>query len=277
MNRASTHPVTDADRDELERRKPCRVLGLDVHPFNVDQWNAVLAGRVRRGGQTIVICQNLHGAALLNREPAMRALGEQALVHIDGTPIVWIGRYLLGYPLRREHRVTWLDWVHPLCDTAVREGWRVFYLGSTPEVAQRATQRLIEQHAASGTLRLESHHGYFDMSPGSAENQRVVERINAFRPHLLIVGMGMGRQERWIHRERDRLDARVILTCGALMEYIAGATPTPPRWLGPLGLEWTCRFLTDPRRFAYRYLVEPWRLLPRLAAEVWARRVRGKG
>ena len=53
----------------------------------------------------------------------------------------------------------------------------------------------------------------------------------------------------------------VMLMAGACLEFISGHAVTPPRWLGPLGLEWVHRFASDPRRFAFRYLVEPWRVL----------------
>lgn len=49
----------------------------------------------------------------------------------------------------------------------------------------------------------------------------------------------------------------MVFTCGACMEYVAGAVRTPPRWMGPLGLEWSFRLIENPRRFAFRYLVEP--------------------
>jgi N-acetylglucosaminyldiphosphoundecaprenol N-acetyl-beta-D-mannosaminyltransferase len=88
-----------------------------------------------------------------------------------------------------------------------------------------------------------------------------VQDINAYRPHVLVVGMGMGRQERWIMDNLDRLEVNGIGTSGACIEYFAGAVPTPPRWLGPIGLEWLYRLCTNPRRFAWRYLVEPWLVL----------------
>ena len=77
--------------------------------------------------------------------------------------------------------------------------------------------------------------------------------------------MGMGRQERWIRDNLDLVDARVIITTGAMMELVAGELPVPPRWLVPLGLEWLYRLVDDPRRTAHRYLVEPFLLLREIA------------
>ena len=46
------------------------------------------------------------------------------------------------------------------------------------------------------------------------------------------------------------------------MDYLVGEVPMPPRWIGRLGLECAFRLVTTPRRLAWRYLMEPWVLLP---------------
>jgi N-acetylglucosaminyldiphosphoundecaprenol N-acetyl-beta-D-mannosaminyltransferase len=79
---------------------------------------------------------------------------------------------------------------------------------------------------------------------------------------VLIVGMGMPRQQHWTLDNAERLAVNVVSTCGAALDYVAGAIPTPPRWAGRAGLEWACRLAAEPRRLASRYLVEPWGLAP---------------
>jgi N-acetylglucosaminyldiphosphoundecaprenol N-acetyl-beta-D-mannosaminyltransferase len=104
-------------------------------------------------------------------------------------------------------------------------------------------------------------HGYFDANPESQENERVLNAIEAYKPHILMVGMGMPRQEYWIQQNLKRLCANVILPAGAAIDYVAGAVPTPPRWAGRLGLEWAFRLTAEPQRLWRRYLVEPWSIL----------------
>lgn len=239
---------------------PCyRLLGVRVHSLTIPQWHAHIARLIQSQRKGIIASQNLHSVYLYHHDPRMRELHEHpdTYVRIDGMPLVWFGR-LLGYPLRREHRITWVDWIDPLMAEAARRGWRVFYLGSTEEVAERGVEILRQRHAG---LQIAYANGYFDASPNSPESQARVEQINAFGTQVLIVGMGMPRQEHWILDNLDRLQVNAVFTSGAAMEYVAGAVSTPPRWMGRVGLEWLYRLAENPKRFWYRYLVEPWFIL----------------
>ena len=94
-------------------------------------------------------------------------------------------------------------------------------------------------------------HGYFDRS----ENEAVVEEINAAAPDILLVGLGMPLQERWLMENRQRLDVGVALTGGAVFDYVSGRVRRGPRLLTRGGLEWLARLLAEPRRLWRRYLV----------------------
>jgi N-acetylglucosaminyldiphosphoundecaprenol N-acetyl-beta-D-mannosaminyltransferase len=171
--------------------------------------------------------------------------------------ILW-GR-LLGHRLRREQRVTYVDWIRPLMAEAGRRGWRVFYLGGRPGVAQRAAEILSAEFPG---LQLWTRHGHFDLA--GAENEDVLREIAEVEAQVVMVGMGMPRQEYWILDNLQRLQGNAILPAGACFDYIAGAIPTPPRWMGRLGLEWLYRLVSEPGRLWRRYLVEPWHLLPEM-------------
>jgi N-acetylglucosaminyldiphosphoundecaprenol N-acetyl-beta-D-mannosaminyltransferase len=171
---------------------------------------------------------------------------------------------MIGLQLRREHRATSLDFMPLLLPMAVEKSWRIYYLGSRPEVAERAALKL---RALYRGLQIRAHHGYFDVSKSSEENREVLADITSFAPHLLLVGMGMPRQEIWILENRAELFANVISPCGAHMDYVADEIPTAPRWLALIYLEWLYRLIAEPRRLWYRYLVEPWFLMKLLVRE----------
>jgi N-acetylglucosaminyldiphosphoundecaprenol N-acetyl-beta-D-mannosaminyltransferase len=229
------------------------ILGVKVNALTYGQVLARIASSIDAGERVIMGNHNLHSIFLFATNATMQEFCRKSRwIYIDGMPIVFIGR-LLGHPLRREHRVTFIDW-QPLFAEAHRRGWRVFYLGSKAGVAQNGAEILRQKFPS---LEIDFCHGYFDETTGSTDNEEVISKINRFRPQLLLVGMGMPRQEAWILDNMERLNANVICNCGATMDFLAGAIATPPRWMGKIGLDWMYRLMCEPRRLGSRYLIEP--------------------
>lgn len=246
------------------RERPVHLLHARVDAVPPVTLTRRVLEAVAQDERRVFLSLNLHSLAVYQRDARLRAAHEMAdAVRVDGISVVLLGR-LLGLPLRREHRLGFVDWVPALFGEAATRGWRVFYLGSTPGVVERGAEALRRQYPG---VRLAVHHGHFDASAGAAANRGVVAAINRWRPHLLLVGMGVPRQEHWILDNHGSLDVNVISSCGAALDYFAGVVPTPPRWSGRLGLEWAFRLAAEPRRLAGRYLVEPWPLAVLVAKE----------
>lgn len=244
------------------------LLGARMHALAIAELGAILADAVRQRKRCVIAHQNLHGAYLLQRSQALRALHEQAdWIHIDGMPLIFWAR-LLGYKVDRTQRVTYVDWTPALLSQAHERHWRIYFLGSKPGVFERAAEHIRRQYPS---LTLAGEHGHFDASSGSAASAAVLKRIREFGPDVLMVGMGMPRQEQWILENLEALPRCVILPCGAAMDYVAGEVSTPPRWMGRAGLEWLWRLAGNPRRLASRYLVEPWFLLGPMVGDVLRR------
>lgn len=230
-------------------------LDICVHRLTRAELNQAVREAAIRPGRTVIANHNLHSLYLFHRDKRFREFYEYAdLVHADGAGIVLLSA-LSRTRLGREHRTTYVDWMPDLIAMAAAERWRIFYVGSKPGVAEQGASKLREQYP---DLQISTAHGYFDNHRNSAENQALLRRIRSYRPELLLVGMGMPRQERWIMENLADLECRVVFQAGAAMDYIAGAVATPPRWTGRLGLEWLFRLMIEPRRLASRYLIEPW-------------------
>lgn len=243
-----------------------QMLGVKVEAWTIPTLHGFIAELIGHGSRGIISNHNLHSVYLYHRDPQMRAFYDRATaIHIDGMALVWVGK-LLGYPLDRANRITYVDWVRPLMAEAQRHDWRVFYLGSRPGVATKAADILMEEFPG---LQIATAHGYFDASRTSSENMAILEAIREYRPHFLLVGMGMPRQERWVLENLDHIESNVIFMAGACMDYVAGAIPTPPRWMGQLGLEWLYRLLSEPKRLWRRYLIEPWAIALLLAKDLF--------
>ena len=244
-----------------------RILGGEVDLITPKEMLHLTDALVSAGGPAVIANHNAHSLALTRRSPAMQAFFADAdLVQIDSTPMILWGR-LLGLPVERRHRSTYLDWRGDFWTLANARQWRVFYLGGAPGVAETACKRLSD---IVPDVVLGWRHGYFDATPGSADNRSILAQLEAFDADILFVGMGMPRQEEWIAAHREELTASVIFPVGAAFDYEAGVQAPAPRWMGRLGLEWLFRLATQPARLAHRYLVEPWALLPQAMADVKA-------
>ncbi len=237
------------------------LLGVQVTPLTIENLNACIAKAIDSGELWIIANHNLHSIWLYHHDQKMKHFFQKArVVHIDGMPLLYWAR-LLGYSLNKNQRVTYVDWVYPLMAAAETNGWRVFYLGGKSGIAARAAEILRENYP---NLFIETYHGYFELG----DTKKVLSAIDSFRPQILMVGMGMPRQEHWVLENLEYLEVNAILTAGACFDYIAKSIPTPPRWMGRIGLEWAYRLWSEPRRLWRRYLLEPWALLPYMATDL---------
>jgi N-acetylglucosaminyldiphosphoundecaprenol N-acetyl-beta-D-mannosaminyltransferase len=228
------------------------ILGVKVNLLSMVQLNSLIGEAVKSNCKWIIANHNLNSLYIFHHNPAMKDFyGKVDYVHIDGMALIFLGK-LLNLPFKREHRVTYADWVWSLMAQAADDNWRILYLGSKPGVAERGAAILRNQYPG---LKIATVHGYF--TPGS-QNQAVIDQINSYQPNILMVGMGMPRQEEWILANVDQIKANIVLPSGACIDYIAQEIATPPRWMGQVGLEWLYRLATEPKRLWRRYLVEPW-------------------
>jgi N-acetylglucosaminyldiphosphoundecaprenol N-acetyl-beta-D-mannosaminyltransferase len=243
-------------------------MGEPVDLVTCEEVMRFVMRKVNSGQKSSIANHNSHSLYLIDRHPEMRAFYDRTdLIEADSMPLILWGK-LMGEPISRGHRCTYLCWRDIFWDVADRRGWRVYYLGGAPGVAETAAARLRER-APRATIQVRD--GFFDMTPGSAENAAILAEINALRPHVLFVGMGMPRQEIWLERNYSALPPCVMLPVGAAFDYEAGVQKAAPRWTGRLGVEWAFRFLSDPTRLFERYFVEPWSLIPLMLQDIASR------
>jgi len=106
----------------------------------------------------------------------------------------------------------------------------------------------------------------FDRTPDEIE--RLIIQINQSKASVLLVGLGGGRQEKFIFKYRDRLPyVRLFLPLGGTIDYEAGTLARPPTWITDAGLEWLYRVLREPRARWYRYFVHQPPVLFQLARQ----------
>jgi N-acetylglucosaminyldiphosphoundecaprenol N-acetyl-beta-D-mannosaminyltransferase len=175
----------------------------------------------------------------------------------DGIGIVWATLYL-GKPV--PERVTGTDTLVELAKRCAAEGYRLYLLGASPGVAEEAARRL--QELAPGLQIAGTYAG----SPAPAEEEAILELIQAAQADVLCVAYGAPAQDLWIARNLSRLPVAVAMGVGGAYDFISGRQRRAPKFLQRMGLEW-----------AYRLYREPWRWRRMLALPQFMLKVALKG
>lgn len=242
-----------------------RIMGAEMDLVRPEEMLHFTARKIAAGEAAIVANHNLHSLYLVRRDLELRAFyAISDMIEVDSIPILMWAR-LSRRVARRFHRCTYLDWRDLFWSTAKERGWRVYYLGAAPGVAERAAERLSAEWPG---LTLAVRDGYFDLAAESPDSVAIRAEIDAFAPDVIMVGMGMPRQEAWVVRNHGRIKPCAIFTVGAAFDYEAGVQRAAPRWMGRLGVEWLFRLAVDPARLFRRYCIEPWSLIPAAMREL---------
>ncbi|MGH7267057.1 MAG: WecB/TagA/CpsF family glycosyltransferase [Candidatus Rokuibacteriota bacterium] len=167
--------------------------------------------------------------------------------------ILFIAARLLGTPLRE--RVSGSDFFPRFYERHRTDPTvTVFLCGGGPGVAERARQRINARVGRELVVGTDSPPFDYDRKPG--EIARMIAGINASQASVLVVGLGAGRQEKFIVKHRDRLPhVKTFLPLGGTIDYEAGTLERPPAWVTDAGVEWLYRLLREPRTRWHRYLV----------------------
>lgn len=232
-----------------------RISLFDIEIDVMDRTQAVEACRrlIANSVQSCryVVTPNVDHVLMLQENELFRSSYAGAeLVLADGNPIVWASR-LLNKPL--PGTVTGSDLVPSVMRAFndAQEKLSVFLLGAGPGVAETAAEAIKNELPNVKVTGCYSPPFGFEKDPAASD--KIVELVNAAHPQLLVIGLGAPKQEIWIHNNAGRLNAKLAICAGAVIDFMAGEKPRAPRWMQKLALEWLHRMLSEPRRLAKRY------------------------
>lgn len=201
-----------------------------------------------QSGQRGYICTVNVAMLMMMRSDAklQRFVDQAALVVVDGQPLVWAS-HLQDDPL--PERVTGVNLVEELCALAAREGFGVYLLGARRAVIEVAAKRLVDRYPGLDVCGIAD--GYFE----ATEAPQRAKAIRESGAKILIVGMGVPRQEEFLESQWDELGIQLAIPVGGSFEVIAGTARRAPVFLQRMGLEWSFRLAQEPRRLWKRYLL----------------------
>ncbi|TAK91925.1 MAG: glycosyltransferase [Verrucomicrobia bacterium] len=225
------------------------VLGVGLSALNLRTAVAAFADAIAHRRKGYVCVTGVHGVIEAQDDPEFRRILNQAfLCTPDGMPMSWIG-WLGGH--RDMDRVYGPDLMLDVCARGEKEGWRHFFYGGAPGVAELLRDKLKEKFPA---LQVVGTYTPPFRALTSEEESQLQEQVRACRPDILWVGLSTPKQERFMAAYLARLDATLMVGVGAAFDFHSGRVSQAPRWMQRCGLEWFYRLCSEPRRLAKRYL-----------------------
>lgn len=177
-----------------------------------------------------------------------KIINNAALVTPDGMPLVWAMR-ILG--IKNQTRVYGPDLMLVLCERVERERMPIYLYGGTHTMLEKLQTNLTTwfPHLIIAGIYAPP------FRPLTAEEEAAdIARIEASGAKIVLVGLGCPKQEEWMSRQQNKLNA-VTIGVGAAFSFHSGEVSQAPRWMMKMGLEWLYRLCAEPTRLWQRYLI----------------------
>lgn len=221
--------------------KSTHILGQRVDRVTLKQIVSNIDTSIVSNKHQLIFPMNIHILVELSKDQTLKRLHEKtaSVIFADGMPLVWLSRWKKT-PINE--RVSGTD----LAETLLISNYRVFLLGSSPEVLAKMKKKY---RSIVGT-----HSPPFKDTWSQRENQEIVSLIQESRASVLLVGLTPPKQERWLIKYFHETLSLVGIGVGSAFDILSGKTPRAPKKLKDNGLEWLWRILMEPTRLAPRYI-----------------------
>jgi N-acetylglucosaminyldiphosphoundecaprenol N-acetyl-beta-D-mannosaminyltransferase len=248
------------------------VVGVSISTTSYQDVLDRLEHRERDAPLAVAVC-NVHSVMTARRDRELRAAIEGAEIATpDGVPLVWTLR-ATGHP--EQQRVYGPELMRRALIDGQERGWRHYFFGSTPETLDALAAAVAGLAPAAEVVGAESP----PFRPQTDDEEAAsLERIRVSRADMVWVGLGMPKQELWMHRVKEELPGVALLGVGAAFDFLSGRVRQAPHWVQRAGLEWLYRLIQEPRRLWRRYILNNPMFLVLMAAQMaghrWRRLVR---
>ncbi|MGN7469295.1 WecB/TagA/CpsF family glycosyltransferase [Brevibacillus sp. SAFN-007a] len=237
------------------------ILGVPFSTRGFRENVTYIAERIENGQKTHVVTANPEIVMLARTDRAFQSIVEQAYVVPDGIGIVYAAKWT-NQPIRE--RVTGVELLEALMAEANKRQWGVYLLGAKPDVIRLAAEKLAARYPNARIV------GYRDGYFREEDEERIVQEIAEARPELLFVALGAPRQDEWLVKYRDRLNAALMMGVGGSFDVISGKVKRAPKMWQRMHLEWLYRLASQPSRWK-RQLAIP-RFVWTVLKEKWSSR-----
>jgi len=224
------------------------VVGSSISMTSYSEVLAAIADRPTDTAMVISVC-NVHSVMSARKDPELAAAIEGSdITTPDGVPLVWALRWTANPD---QERVYGPDLMRRGFDDEDAREWRHFLYGATEDTISELT-RAIAEFAPQAKI---VGHIAPPFRPLTDDEQRAdLDAIIESGADIVWVGLGMPKQELWMHTVRDQLPGVALVGVGAAFDFIAGNVKEAPEWMRKASLEWLYRLMKEPRRLWRRYI-----------------------
>lgn len=210
------------------------LLGYNVHATSLES--------IDLNNIKIINTINPHSYCVAKQDPVfMEALKQSDVLLPDGIGIVWAERVLNGNSIKK---IAGYDLFIYLMQKLNKTSGNCFFLGAS-EVTLRKIEDKIKIDFPN--VQVFSYSPPYKAEFSEEDSLLMCEKVNAIKPDVLFVGMTAPKQEKWVHQNKERLEAKIICSIGAVFDFYAGNITRAPKILIKCGLEWVHRSLKNKR------------------------------
>ena len=219
--------------------------GANINNLSIKEGISEIEKLIKDNKPSYIVTPNAAHITLLQRDKEFKEVYKNAkLIFPDGKSLIWSSK-IMGFPLKE--RITGLDLLFSLSSLASQKNYKIYFLGASTQVIKKTVENL--RYKFPNLQIAGYHHGYF------FDEKEVISKINKLEPHILFIGMGFPKQEKWIYAHINQLKIKIAICVGGVFDIIAGKVYRAPLWMQNLGLEWFFRLIQEPRRLWKRYLI----------------------
>ena len=222
------------------------ILGIEVVALDEGQTTALISGKLEANEFTHIAFLNANNANIAQKNTELRKKLQKSLVLPDGFGVDLAARLLYGKPF--PHNLNGTDFV-PELFKRLEKKVTIGMIGSKADVVERARDAFA---AATPQHEFKVYaDGYFPIE----KTPEILAQLKADRPDFLIVAMGTPFQELWVEKNISDEHCTIVLSVGALFDFIGKEVPRAPLWMRNMRMEWLYRFNLEPERLWRRYLI----------------------
>lgn len=229
------------------------ILGYPVISNNFEECLTVIDGWLDHSpNEKTFVCANPHSLYEASKDDLFKkSLLDADLITPDGAGILLASKFL-GGDIRQ--RITGSDVFFGLSEYLnKKKKGKYFFLGSTEDTLAQIRDKMAADYP--GIQLAGTYSPPFKPVFDEADNDSMIEAINAVNPDVLWVGMTAPKQEKWIFENRGRLNVKFIGAIGAVFDFYVGNVKRSHPVFQKMGLEWLPRLIQEPKRLWRRNFV----------------------